>query len=844
LGIDPVNDKGYLWLAREALNAELPPGWVSGEGEGEYEGLLYYHNEDTGESTWDHPLDEIYRQKFLRLKAKGEGQRPLHGAANMRALAGLEIDAELHAEDADEWEEDDEIVEEVVEDVEDYSRETRERARRASGGSGVADKARSDSGGPEDSSSVAKDTPGSASTTQMIKQLQEEKQKLEREAANALDEVSDLKQELAREKKAAKIGWERVAKLEQDLASELTLRKQAEEKIPHERLRIAKLELDLTAAKQPSAAEHELSRQVEKLKLEAGAMEGDLRAQAQREAELEEELTMAKLAAAREAKKASAAKQTAGDAVEWREKLFAAEAALAAAQLSLSEERERSAMAKAKVDTQGGAADSLRREAQQLAADLAAREAAMEVERTQAQTEIGQLKARGDEWRRKVAELQAAYDSLQREVGSAHDGEIGRVREAERLREAASYEKMRALEKAATAEQLRAEAAERADKVSRELAQVAEECAALKLQIVRQKGSVEEERRAMQAAVDDAAAVADKLRTQILGMVAQHEAELSSINAEVASKMPEIAAAALKRAQEQLRPSVEAAIASARREGEIKVKELMGRLRSFEESAAQKEAQRSSTERVAADVLREENASLREQLQAALSDILDLKTKVNSEARFTPVRNQAPAATPNRSSGASDRSVQWLFPPSPISSQQYQQQPHLPPQPQPQYHVDHQQQSFISSAQADYESASHRQAMAALKVHIDVLQAQTRQLVQQSALALAQPTPNMNWNLASLEQESRVDELLQRVRSSPAKTVQHPQQHWASNILDPVAYPTSSFVSVPEDPASWDASRINPSLANSSAISDMSDGGFHTGYWKQRYSNSSSKGGS
>ncbi|CAM9899278.1 unnamed protein product, partial [Laminaria digitata] len=46
---------------RQALNADVPEGWVTGEGEGEYEGLVYYYHEATGESTWDHPLDEFYR---------------------------------------------------------------------------------------------------------------------------------------------------------------------------------------------------------------------------------------------------------------------------------------------------------------------------------------------------------------------------------------------------------------------------------------------------------------------------------------------------------------------------------------------------------------------------------------------------------------------------------------------------------------------------------------------------------------------------------------------------------------------------------------------------------------
>ncbi|CAM9751908.1 unnamed protein product, partial [Phaeothamnion confervicola] len=75
LNMDPVRDVEYLWLAEEALNAELPEGWVNGEGEGEYEGLVYYYNEKTEESTWEHPLDDFYRQKFLQLKKSGKGRK-------------------------------------------------------------------------------------------------------------------------------------------------------------------------------------------------------------------------------------------------------------------------------------------------------------------------------------------------------------------------------------------------------------------------------------------------------------------------------------------------------------------------------------------------------------------------------------------------------------------------------------------------------------------------------------------------------------------------------------------------------------------------------------------------
>ncbi|UJR33878.1 hypothetical protein I4U23_021299 [Adineta vaga] len=62
IGIDPDNEPHLLSLAKEGILKPLPPGWKPcQEGNGE----LYYFNFDTGTSSWDHPCDEIYKQRVI-----------------------------------------------------------------------------------------------------------------------------------------------------------------------------------------------------------------------------------------------------------------------------------------------------------------------------------------------------------------------------------------------------------------------------------------------------------------------------------------------------------------------------------------------------------------------------------------------------------------------------------------------------------------------------------------------------------------------------------------------------------------------------------------------------------
>mmetsp|Transcript_23391 Transcript_23391/g.53982 ORF Transcript_23391/g.53982 Transcript_23391/m.53982 type:complete len:275 (-) Transcript_23391:33-857(-) len=74
LGIDVALDQDLLWLAQEAYNAPLPAGWIEYTSE---QGQLYYCRQEFGETTWEHPMDQVYREAVsLVLKAREEQIHP------------------------------------------------------------------------------------------------------------------------------------------------------------------------------------------------------------------------------------------------------------------------------------------------------------------------------------------------------------------------------------------------------------------------------------------------------------------------------------------------------------------------------------------------------------------------------------------------------------------------------------------------------------------------------------------------------------------------------------------------------------------------------------------------
>jgi len=60
-----------LYIAEEGLKAPVPEPWKIEQDPNEE---IFYRNEQTGEMMDDHPMDEIYREKFRQAKAQKMGQ--------------------------------------------------------------------------------------------------------------------------------------------------------------------------------------------------------------------------------------------------------------------------------------------------------------------------------------------------------------------------------------------------------------------------------------------------------------------------------------------------------------------------------------------------------------------------------------------------------------------------------------------------------------------------------------------------------------------------------------------------------------------------------------------------
>eukprot|EP00747_Dinoflagellata_sp_TGD_P192589 gnl/TRDRNA2_/TRDRNA2_57648_c0_seq1.p1 gnl/TRDRNA2_/TRDRNA2_57648_c0~~gnl/TRDRNA2_/TRDRNA2_57648_c0_seq1.p1 ORF type:complete len:631 (-),score=137.39 gnl/TRDRNA2_/TRDRNA2_57648_c0_seq1:50-1864(-) len=80
LGVDPDTEPHLLWIAREGVVAPVPAPWKACQEEDGAD--VYYFNFDSGESSWDHPLDEKYKNMVEDYRKKKNGSCSPKGAAS------------------------------------------------------------------------------------------------------------------------------------------------------------------------------------------------------------------------------------------------------------------------------------------------------------------------------------------------------------------------------------------------------------------------------------------------------------------------------------------------------------------------------------------------------------------------------------------------------------------------------------------------------------------------------------------------------------------------------------------------------------------------------------------
>ena len=76
IGIDPIVESQFLWIAEEMLCAPLPDGFTEHTDD---EGNIYFYSAKTGQSMWEHPLYEFSVNLYHRLKSAG-GEQTLNAA--------------------------------------------------------------------------------------------------------------------------------------------------------------------------------------------------------------------------------------------------------------------------------------------------------------------------------------------------------------------------------------------------------------------------------------------------------------------------------------------------------------------------------------------------------------------------------------------------------------------------------------------------------------------------------------------------------------------------------------------------------------------------------------------
>ena len=90
LGIDLEKEQDLLWIAREGVVAPVPAPWKACTENGDD---VFYFNFETGESIWDHPADERYRQLLEEKRKENVAASIVRTSKSASSASGAETKA-------------------------------------------------------------------------------------------------------------------------------------------------------------------------------------------------------------------------------------------------------------------------------------------------------------------------------------------------------------------------------------------------------------------------------------------------------------------------------------------------------------------------------------------------------------------------------------------------------------------------------------------------------------------------------------------------------------------------------------------------------------------------------
>ena len=90
LGIDLEKEQDLLWIAREDVVAPVPAPWKACTENGDD---VFYFNFETGESIWDHPADERYRQLLEEKRKENVAASIVRTSKSASSASGAETKA-------------------------------------------------------------------------------------------------------------------------------------------------------------------------------------------------------------------------------------------------------------------------------------------------------------------------------------------------------------------------------------------------------------------------------------------------------------------------------------------------------------------------------------------------------------------------------------------------------------------------------------------------------------------------------------------------------------------------------------------------------------------------------